>query len=475
VIAHVFVTPSSRIPAIVARARDAARRWGDLPFGPRAEALGRLRELIAQRAHEIAETIAQGMGKPLIEALSFEVARVIATLDDCIAYAAAELAGEPTAAGATLPALLGRYQSALLPKTPRAVVCVIAPVGLPFELAMTPAVIALMAGNAVIIKPSSTAPLVGVLIERLFDETLRDFPGIAQVVHGAGALGSLVATSAGVDAVVFSGSTFVGRKLEATLVSMQRPAQFELGGANPLIVCDDANLERAANATVFGRFSNNGQACAAVTRAYVQRTVADAFIHKVMHKVRALKSGPYTNPFCEIGPLANGRSLEHLRSVLQDALDQRADLVAGGFPPHVTGPRYGERRGADREGWYWPPAVITKVDHSMRVMKEPLFGPILPIQIFEDDLEAIALANDTTFGFDACIFSTDPARAEQIAAGLHAGAVSFNDVFIHGVARGEPAGSVAHDGGNNREPHWFPYSAAKLQALESAMSDVATT
>jgi len=119
--------------------------------------------------------------------------------------------------------------------------------------------------------------------------------------------------------------------------------------------------------------------------------------------------------------------------------------------------------------------VITKVDHSMRVMKEPLFGPILPIQIFEDDLEAIALANDTTFGFDACIFSTDPARAEQIAAGLHAGAVSFNDVFIHGVARGEPAGSVAHDGGNNREPHWVPYSAAKLQALESAMSDVATT
>ena len=468
-VAHVFVTAPSRIPAIVARATDAARTWGDLPFRQRAEALVLLRELVAQRAHEIAETIARGMGKPLIEALSFEVARVIETLDECIAHATDALADQPAAALVTLPALLGRYRAALLPPTPRAVVCVIAPVSAPFELAMTPAVIALTAGNAVIVKPSSSAPLVGVLIERLFDAAFAACPGIAQVVFGAGALGSALATAEGVDAVVFTGSTPVGRELEAALASLQRPAQFELGGADPVIVCDDANLERAANATVFGRFSNNGQACAAVKRAYVQRTVAAAFIKKVMHKVRALKSGPYTNPFCEIGPLANGRSMEHLRGVLQDALDQRAELVTGSFPAHVTGPNNGERRGADREGWYWPPAVITKVDHSMRIMKEPLFGPILPIQVFEDDREAIRLANDTTFGFDACIFSADLARAEQIAAGLQAGAVAVNDLFVHSAAPSLHARGARHDGGNDREPHWFPYSAGKLQALELAM------
>jgi succinate-semialdehyde dehydrogenase/glutarate-semialdehyde dehydrogenase len=289
------------------------------------------------------------------------------------------------------------------------------------------------------------------------------------VVQGAGALGSLVARSEGVDAVVFTGSTRVGRELQAELAALQRPAHFQLGGADPVIVCDDANLERAANATVFGRFSNNGQSCAAVKRVYVQRTVADAFVHKVMHKVRALKSGPYTNPFCELGPLANGRNLQHLRAVLQDALDRRAELVAGGFPAHVTGPRNGERRGAERQGWYWPPTVIRTVDHSMRVMKEPLCGPILPIQVFEDDGEAILLANDTAFGFDASIFSADPARAQKIAGRLQAGRVVVNDLFVHGAVPVAHAGAARNDGGNEREPHWFPYSAAKLHAIEQAM------
>jgi acyl-CoA reductase-like NAD-dependent aldehyde dehydrogenase len=467
-IAQVFATAPDRIPALVARARDAARAWGDLPFRLRVETLVRLRSLVAQQAHEIAETIARGMGKPLIEALSFEVALVLQILDACIGHASDDLAAEPEAALGTLPALLGRYRPALQPRT-RAVVCVIAPISSPFELVMTPALLALAAGNAVIVKPSSSAPLVGVLLERLFEAAFAAFPGLVQVVHGAGALGSLVARSEGVDAVVFTGSTRVGRELEAELAALQRPAHFQLGGADPVIVCDDANLEHAANATVFGRFSNNGQSCAAVKRVYVQRTVADAFIHKVMHKVRALKSGPYTNPFCELGPLANGRNLQHLRAVLQDALDRRAELVAGGFPAHVTGPRNGERRGAEREGWYWPPTVIRTVDHSMRVMKEPLFGPILPIQVFEDDGEAISFANDTAFGFDACIFSADPARAQKIAGKLQAGRVVVNDLFVHDAMPVAHAGAARNDGGNEREPHWFPYSAAKLHAIEQAI------
>jgi acyl-CoA reductase-like NAD-dependent aldehyde dehydrogenase len=469
VIAQVLVTAPERVPALLVSARDAARAWGDLPFGRRAQTLVRLRHLVAQHAHDIAETIARGMGKPLIEALSFEVARVLETLDACIAHASDDLADEPAAALITLPALLGRYRAALQPQTRGAVVCVIAPVSAPFELAMTPAILALTAGNAVIVKTSSSAPVVGVLVERLFKAAFAALPGLAQVVHGAGALGSLVAKSDGVDAVVFTGSTPVGPQLQAELAALQRPAYFRLGGAEPVIVCDDANLERAANATVFGRFSNNGQSCTSVKRVYVQHTVADAFIHKVMHKVRALKSGPYTNPFCELGPLANGRDLEHLRAVLQEALDGRAELVAGGFPGHVTGPRNGERRGAERQGWYWPATVIRTVDHSMRVMKEPLFGPILPIQVFDGDGEAILLANDTAFGFDACIFSADPARAQQIAGGLQAGRVVVNDVFVHGALPVARASAARDGGGNDREPHWFPYSAAKLHAIEQSM------
>jgi len=209
-IASVFATAPSRVPAIVARAQAAARAWGDLSFRKRAEVLVRLRELVAQRAREIAETIAHGTGKPLIEALLLEVARVIDTLDECVAYATDDLADDPLAALVILPALLGRYRAALLPRTPRAVVCVIARISSPFELAMTPAVIALTAGNAVIVKSSSSAALVGVLIERLFYDAFTDFPGAAQVVHGARALGAALTTSEGVDVVLFTVSSPVG-------------------------------------------------------------------------------------------------------------------------------------------------------------------------------------------------------------------------------------------------------------------------
>lgn len=214
--ATVFPTAPSRVPAIVARAQVAACAWGDLAFRQRAEALVRLRELVAQRAREIAEAIAHDMGKPLIKARLFEVARVIDALDECIAHATDALADEPIAALVTLPALLGRYRAALLPRTPRAVVCVIARISSPFDLAMTPAVIALTAGNAVIVKSSSSAPLVGVVIERLFDDAFIGFPGLAQVVHGARAIGAALMTSEGVDAVLFTGSTLLmmGRTLK---------------------------------------------------------------------------------------------------------------------------------------------------------------------------------------------------------------------------------------------------------------------
>ncbi|MCL4745021.1 MAG: aldehyde dehydrogenase family protein [Burkholderiaceae bacterium] len=534
-IGGVICTAQSDLAAIVARARDAARAWGDLPSWQHAKALSRLRDLIAQRAPEIAETIARGMGKPLIEALSFEVAAVLDALDDRIAKAS----GVPVVATASAPASdatssdatssdatssdatssdatssdatssdatstgatnTGQNPAFQVRDTTRAVVCVIAPVSSPFELAMSPAIAALAGGNAVIVKPSSSTPLVGSMIARLFEEAFTDFPALAQVVHGTADLGSQLATAEGVDFVVFIGSTRVGRKLRAALAPLLRPALFEMGGAVALIVCDDANLERAANAAVFGRFSNNGQGCANVNRVYVQRTVADAFIHKVMHKVRALKSGPYTDPFCEIGPLANGRGLQDLRAVLQDALDERAILVAGGFPAHVTGPNNGERRSARGQGWYWPPTVLAEVNDTMRVMKEAISGPILPIQAVDDDRAAIALVNDAADGSGVCVFSSDLSRAHQIVAQLRAGHAAINDLLMNsavpslnpgngqhctvhpeqsGDSRLDPGRTSSHpfsmreglpldDGGNAREAHWFPYSVAKLRAIEAS-------
>jgi len=470
-IGTVPITTEGQIPGMVARARRAAGVWGATSFQDRARVLGQLRDLIRERAGQLAEIVSSGMGKPLVEALAFDIGMVVDHLDDYIAHAAEYLAEQPVA----LPAGMAAHKRALVRHTPRGVVSVISPWNFPFELAMTPAVAALAAGNAVILKPTSAVPLVGEAIERLFNDALADWPGLAQVVHGPGKLGSVLATAEGVDFVVFTGSTASGRKLQGELAPLLRPALLELGGCDPMLVCEDANVERAAQAAVYGRFCNNGQACAAVKRVYVNAAVAKPFIEKVVAHARALKLGPYTDPASDLGPLANDRGIGNLRTLLHDALDKGAKLETGGFP-------------AIQAGFYWQPTVLSNVDHSMRIMKEEAFGPILPIQIVMDDDEAVELANHNEFGLDAYVFSSDLARAGRIADRLQAGSVDINDVVVNYVIRDlpfggikqsgmqrthgpmglrlftEPKSMVIDDGLTDTETGWFPYGEAKLAA-----------
>jgi len=469
------ITTEGQLPGMVARARRAAGAWGATPVRERSRVLARLRDLIVERSGQLAETVSGGMGKPLVEALAFDVGMVLEHLDDYIARAADYLAEQPVA----LPPGASPHKRALVRRAPRGVVAVISPWNFPFELAMSPAVAALAAGNAVIVKPTSAAPLVGEAIERLFNDAFKDWPGLAQVVHGPGRLGTVLATGEGVDFVVFTGSSAVGRRLQAELAPLLRPALMELGGCDPMIVCADANVERAARAAVYGRFCNNGQVCAAVKRVYAHTSVAGAFIGKVVAHTRALRLGPFTDPASDLGPLANDRGIGTLRALLHDALDKGAKLETGGFP-------------AIQAGFYWPPTVLTNVDHSMRIMKEEAFGPILPIQIVMDDDEAVELANDSEFGLDAYVFSADLERAGRIADRLQAGSVDINEVIVNYVIRDlpfggikqsginrchgpdglrlftEPKSMVIDDGACDTEPSWFPYSEAKLDAAKAA-------
>jgi len=460
-IASVFVTPALEIPALIARARKAGRAWDGLSAAQRAQALTPLRQLIAQQTSAIAETISRSTGKPLLEALAFDVAPVLQTLNECI------------------------ERSMPLARTPPPVVCVIAPIGLPFERALSPAILALAAGSAVVVKPASSASLVGALIAQLFHHAFAEFPGLAQVVQGGAQIGSLLATAEDVDCVFFSGSRASAHKLQAALNALRRPAWFEALAVVPLIVCDDANLERAANAAVFGRFCNNGQGGGSVNPVYVQHSVAAEFVHKVVHKVRALKSGPYTDPHCELGPLASGRGLRHLRAVMQDALDHRATVLTGGTPSHVTGSMSAKWRGAHGQGFYWPPTVFTDVARSTRLIREETFGPILGVTAVHDEREAILLANETSNGFGTCVFSGDRLRARRIATQLRVRLVAVNDVLLKAGARGgywpgardesggQPAAAqqvLVGDGDADREPTWFPYSPAKLRGVEAAVA-----
>jgi succinate-semialdehyde dehydrogenase/glutarate-semialdehyde dehydrogenase len=465
------LTPEARIPAMVALARNAGSAWGALAFAERAPVLAGLRARIAARAGEIARVVSAGMGKPLVEAHSFDVQMVLEALDDYLAHGGDYLADQPQA----VPARLGDHKQAFIRHAPRGVVCVISPWNFPFELAMGPAITALAAGNAVLVKPTSAVPLVGELIESLFQEAFQDWPGLAQVVHGPGRVGTLLATAPGVDFVAFTGSSAVGRKLQSDLAPLLRPSLLELGGNDPMLVCADANLERAARAAVYGRFCNNGQVCAAVKRVYVHTDVAKDFLARVVEQVQALRIGHPEEPEVDLGPLANDRAIANLRALLHDALDKGARLEAGGFP-------------TIQSGWFWPPTVLSNVDHSMRIMKEEAFGPILPIQTVLDDDEAVDLANDSEYGLDAYVFSADLARARRLADRLEAGSVDINEVIVNYVIRDLPFGGVKQSGINrchgpvglrlftqckamlvddgtcDREPHWFPYTAEQLQA-----------
>jgi acyl-CoA reductase-like NAD-dependent aldehyde dehydrogenase len=476
-IGTVPITPEDRIPEIVERARVAQRKWAALPFAERARALTELRAVVVRRADEIAETVSLGMGKPLVEALAHDVGLVLDEFDEYIQHGAAYLADEPVA----IPSKFGTGKRALIRRVPRGVVCLIAPWNYPFGIAMGPMIPALAAGNAVILKPTSAVPMNGLLIEQLCQEAFRDHPDLVQVVHGPGKLGSVVATAEGVDFVGFTGSTAIGRQLEAALAPLLRPALLELGGSDPAIVTDDANLERAANGVVWGRFSNNGQICEAVKRVYVERAVAEPFIRKVVEKVRALRVGPYTDHAVEVGPLANARGIEALTEQLQDAVDRGAKVEAGGFLKDSSA------------GLFWPPTVLTNVDPSMRVMNEEVFGPILPIQVVEDDEQAIAEANRSESGLGAYVFCGDPERAERIANRLQAGTVDINEAVVHYVIAALPFGGIKQsginryhgkvglqlfsdikamvisDGKQDTESYWFPYSEAGLKAVGDSL------
>lgn len=473
-IGTVAVTGEERIPEIVARARVAQQAWGALSFAERARALGVLRDLVAARSREIAETVSQGMGKPVVEALVGDIGLVLDEFDHYIAFGAEYLADEPV----DVPAKFGTGKRALIRYTPRGVVCVIAPWNFPFGIAMGPLIPALATGNSVILKPTSAAPMVGVLIEELFQEAFRDHPDLVQVVHAPGKVGSAIATAPGVDFVSFTGSTKVGRQLEAALAPLLRPALLELGGSDPAIVTDDANLERAANGIVWGRFMNNGQVCAAVKRVFVQRTVAEPFIRKVVDKVHALRAGSYEDHAADVGPLANDRAVGALTDFLNDAVEHGAKVEIGG------------RMAEGSTGLFWPPTVLTNVDSSMRVMNEEVFGPILSIQVVDDDEEAIAEANSSESGLDAYVFCGDPERAEQIANRLQAGTVVINEAIINYIIAALPFGGIKQSGINryhgkvgmrlfcniksmvigdgkaDTEAYWFPYSEAGLTAAD---------
>jgi succinate-semialdehyde dehydrogenase/glutarate-semialdehyde dehydrogenase len=407
-------TPSD-VEIAVARARAAQPAWAALSYQNRARYILKARREIYERQDEIIDTISEETGKPKFEALATEVFPVA----DLMSHYAART--ERILRDEKFTLAVFRNKRSMITYEPLGVVAVISPWNFPFSIPTGEVVMALMAGNAVVLKPSEFTPVVGDLIRRLFGAA--GFPeGVLEVVHGDGSTGAALVESA-VDKVFFTGSVRTGRKIAESAASRLLPVVLELGGKDPMIVCEDAPFERTVRGAVWGAFANCGQVCASVERLYVVEPIAEKFISAVVAEVNKLRLGP-PDAESDVGPLSNENQMRIVS-------DQVADAVAGGARVLTGG-----RRREDLHGYFFEPTVLVDVDNSMKVLKEETFGPVLPIVVVKDEEEAVREANNTNYGLLASVWTSDTEKGRRIAKRIEAGTVIINDaVYTHGAAQ----------------------------------------
>jgi acyl-CoA reductase-like NAD-dependent aldehyde dehydrogenase len=416
-IATVPIHTAADVDAAVARARVAAQSWSTRSFAARAEELTAFRKAIAAHADELAELLHRENGKPMLEAYT-EVMMALGHVQHAAARAEHAMAPKRVSAG-----MLANYR-ATISYHPLGVIGVIGPWNYPLYTPMGSIAYALAAGNAVVFKPSELTPLVAVKLAEIAAKTFA-LPDLLQVVTGAGATGAALAKAA-VDKIAFTGSAGTGKRVMIAAAERLTPVLLELGGKDPMIVTEEADLAKAAEACVYGALTNTGQACISVERVYVADAVHDRFVDEVVKQVRELKVGGDGH----LGAMTSPAQV----AIVKDHLD---DAVAKGAKVHTGG------SGAI-SGSYIQPTVLTNVAHSMKVMSDETFGPVIPIQRVGSLDEAVKLANDTSFGLGSSVFAGKSARG--IADRMRAGMTSVNSVMGFAGIPSLPFGGVGDSG-----------------------------
>ncbi|OLT38672.1 aldehyde dehydrogenase [Saccharomonospora sp. CUA-673] len=390
------VHTADQVEAAVAAARDAADWWASLGFAGRAERLARWRAALARRMPELCRVITAETGKPAGDA-QLELVLAIEHLAWAAKHARKELGPQRRA-----PGMLLANQVASVEYHPLGVVGVIGPWNYPVYTPLGSISYALAAGNAVVFKPSEYTPGVGRWLADAFAEAVPEHP-VLQLVTGFGATGAAL-TTAGVDKIAFTGSAATGKKVMASAAETLTPVVIEAGGKDPLLVDADADLEAAADATVWGAFSNAGQTCAGVERVYVHERVYDAFVDKVVDKARKVEAGEH------YGPMTMPSQVDVVRKHIDDALARGGRALVGGNGA------VGER--------FVRPTVLVDVPEDCSAVREETFGPTVTIAKVADMDEAIEKANDSPYGLGSTVFSKS--RGMELARRLRTGQTAIN-------------------------------------------------
>lgn len=416
------------VRAAVERACAAQPAWQELGVGKRLEILRRFQKLLHEKKGEVARLVTRESGKPYVEALLTEVVVTLDAAQFLIANSRRLLRDQRIGHAN----LVMKAKRGWVVREPYGVIGIISPWNYPFNTPATEGLAALAAGNGVVVKPSEFTTLSALELQSLL--RWAGLPeALFQVVSGAGATGAALVNS-GVDKLIFTGSVASGKKVAQAAAARLLPVVLELGGKDPMLVLEDADVEVASSAAVWGAFVNAGQTCLSVERCYVHQTLYERFLAAVVEKTGKLHVGDGMSSDTDVGPLIHGRQLEIVETQVEDARRRGARVLVGGARLPKLGPNF------------YAPTVIADVQHGTRLMQEETFGPVLPVMAFSSDDEAVRLANDSEFGLAASVWTRNRSHGEAIAARLQAGTVMVNDVVsCYGISEA-PHGGVKSSG-----------------------------
>ena len=467
VIGEYKISDETEIKSTFIKAREAQKLWSKTSLQKRSKVLKKLRQSITADLDNLVDLISKDSGKTRLEALMADIYPSLELIKYYEKRINKFLAPEKRSTPLTAPG-----NTAYVEYQPFGVVAVISPWNYPFQLAINPAITAIAAGNAVILKPSEITPAVGQYVGDIIN-SIEGIPNdLIQVIHGYGETGAKIIET-GPDKIFFTGSVGTGKKIMEAASQKLIPVELELGGKDPMIVFDDANLIRAAKAAVYGGFANTGQLCVSVERLYVQEKIADEFMELIKEEASKIRFtiDPKNG---DIGPFTHPGQEAKVEEQLNKALDSGAEILFDGRKNNQPGP-----------------VIIQKVNNEMEISRDETFGPVIPIIKFRNIDEAIKLANDSDYGLNSSIWTKNIDKAKRVASSLETGNCMINDLIKNVGNPDLPFGGTKNSGigryhgpeglrsftnhksiminksNKNKEVNWFPYTNETYQGLKN--------
>lgn len=457
-------------------AKEALPLWRSLSLGEKKEIFKGAKKILLQRSSEVAHIITLEKGSPFVESLSVEVLGSLDALD----YYASAFKRSLRAKKAKHHVAFFSGKKSSFRFEPLGVILIISPWNFPFLIPFSDILSAMTAGNTVIFRPSTSTPFVALLIGEILIEAGLP-PGVLNIVPSKVSTAESMITNPEIQTIMFTGSVSTGKRIMELASRNLTNIVLELGGKDPMIVLKDADLERASRGATWGAFMNCGQSCASVERVYAAEEIADNFVEKVLNLTRKLKVGNPSEQGIDMGPMATLSQLEVVEDHIKDATCKGAQVLWGG------------NRIKSSRGYFLEPTVLTNVNHSMKIMKEETFGPVLPIMRFSDPDEALSLANDCHYGLTASIWTKDKKMAKRMAERIETGSVTINDHMFSFVEPGAIWGGIKQTGigrshggfgllnlvnikyvshdfiKKKNQLWWYPYDASLTKVLEKSL------